>query len=200
MYRLYHFPKSANSYKIRLLLNQLGIPFEPIKVDILQGEGKQPEFLSKNPKGKIPVLEIQPGIFLSESGSILLYLAEGTNFLPSDPLEKAKVTEWLFFEQYSLGANLSRPRYYISVLKQPEKVAHMIDYWQILGYQALDVMENHLQNRSFFVGDRYTIADIALFAYTHVAEEGKFDLSKYPRIQTWIAKVQSQPKHITIQD
>jgi glutathione S-transferase len=200
MYRLHDFQQSGNSYKIRLLLTQLEIPFEAIPVNIIQGETKKSEFITKNPKGKVPVLEIQPGIFLAESGSILLYLAEGTKFLPSDSLEKAQVTEWLFFEQYSLSANLSRPRYFISILKQPEKVSHLIKHWQMLGYQALDVMENHLQNRSFFVGDRYTIADISLFAYTHVAEEGKFDLNKYPGIKAWIARVQSQPKHITIKD
>ena len=199
-YQLYDFPLSANCYKVRLLLTQLEIPFERINVNLLQGETRLPEFLQKNPIGKVPVLEIEPKVFLSESGAILTYLAEGTEYFPSDRLTRTRVLQWLFFEQYSLSANLSRPRFYISVAKEPSKVAHLIDYWQNLGYQALDTMEQHLANHSFFVNDCYSIADIALYAYTHVASEGGYDMSKYSAIQSWCERVKAQPNYLAIAD
>lgn len=198
MYRLYNFPPSGNCYKVRLLLTQLGIPFECINVSVVNQETRLPEFLQKNPNGKVPVLEIAPDRLLTESNSILLYLAEGTEFLPSDRLECAQVTQWLFFEQYSLGANLSRPRFWISVAKQAEKFARMIAYHQQLGNAALAVLEQHLEPRSFLVGERYSIADIAVFAYTHVAAEGGYDLSAFPAIQAWVQRVQAQPNYIPI--
>lgn len=197
-YQLYDAPPSGNCYKVRLLLTQLGIPFERINVNILQQETRLPEFLEKNPTGKVPVLQIEPDVFLSESGAILTYLALGTEYLPSDRLTQTRVLQWLFFEQYSLSPNLSRPRFHISVAKQPEKVAHLIDYWQNLGYQALDTMEQHLTNRSFFVNDCYSIADIALYAYTHVANEGGYDMSKYSAISSWCERVKAQRNYIAI--
>ncbi len=199
-YQLYDFPLSANCYKVRLLLTQLEIPFERINVNLLQQETRLPEFLEKNPVGKVPVLEIAPEVFLSESGAILTYLAEGTPYFPSDRLTQTRVLQWLFFEQYSLSANLSRPRFYISVLKQPDKVTHLIDYWRELGYQALDTMEEHLTNHSFFVNDCYTIADIALYAYTHIASEGGYNMSKYSAIQSWCERVKVQPNYLAIAD
>jgi glutathione S-transferase len=199
-YQLYDFPLSANCYKVRLLLTQLEIPFERINVNLLQAETRLPEFLEKNPTGKVPVLEILPEVFLSESGAILTYLAEGTEYFPGDRLTQTRVLQWLFFEQYSLSANLSRPRFYISVLKQPDKVTHLIDYWRELGYQALDTMEEHLTNHSFFVNDCYTIADIALYAYTHVASEGGYNMSKYSAIQSWCERVKAQPNYLAIAD
>jgi glutathione S-transferase len=200
-YQLYDFPISGNCYKVRLLLSQLGIGCDRININLLQGETRLPEFLQKNPTGKVPVLEVEPSIFLSESGAILNYLAEGTEYLPNDSLiSRTRVLEWLFFEQFSLGVNLSRPRFFISVAKQPEKVAHLIDYWRNSGYQALDVMESHLSKHAFFANDTYTIADIALYAYTHVAEEGGYEMGKYPFIKQWCERVRAQPNYIGIND
>ncbi len=198
MYRLYNFPPSGNCYKLRLLLTQLQIPFELISVNLLNQETRLPEFLQKNPSGKVPVLEIEPHIFLTESNSILLYLSEETDFFPVDRLEKNQVFKWLFFEQFSLGANLSRPRFWISILKQPEKFTPLIAYHQGLGKAGLEVMEKHLTDHSFFVGERYTIADIALYSYSHMADQGGYDMSQFPKIHEWCDRVQSQPNHIRI--
>jgi glutathione S-transferase len=205
-YQLYDVPASGNCYKVRLLLTQLGIPFERINVNIVQGENRLPEFLQKNPTGKVPVLETEPGVYLSESGAILSYLAEGTEYFPGvdmslkeTRLKRTRVLQWLFFEQYSLSPNLSRPRFFISIVKQPDKFPHLIEHWRSLGYQALDTMEQHLSKHPFFVNDSYSIADIALYAYTHVAEEGGFDMNKYDAISVWCKRVQSQPKYISIE-
>ncbi len=200
MYRLYNFPPSGNCYKLRLLLTQLQIPFELISVNLLNQETHLPEFLQKNPNGKVPVLEIEPDIFLIESNSILLYLSEETDFFPVDRLERNQVLKWLFFEQFSLGANLSRPRFWITVAKQAEQFASLIAYHQRLGKVGLDVMEEHLATHSFFVGERYTIADIALYSYSHMADEGGFDMSQFHNIRAWCDRVQYQPKHIKITD
>lgn len=204
MYRLYDFPRSGNCYKVRLLLNQLEIPFERIEVNLLDQQTHSSAFLEKNPNGKLPLLEIETDVFLSESNAILLYLAEGTPLLPSaeaaspEPqrLERFQVMQWLFFEQFSLCPNIGRPRFFISVLKKRDQVPQLIDYWQSQGNQALSVMEKHLEAHPFFVGDRYTLADLALFAYTHLADEGEFNLSQFPAIQAWMARVQEQPGYI----
>ncbi|BAY33752.1 glutathione S-transferase domain-containing protein [Tolypothrix tenuis PCC 7101] len=196
--RLYDFLPSGNGYKIRLLLTQIGMPFERIELNITKGETRTPEFLSKNPNGKIPLLEIEPGKYLAESNAILLYLSEGTEFLPYDRFLRAQVLQWLFFEQNSHEPFIATSRFLISILGKPEKHQETMKSRLDKGYAALKVMENHLSDRSFFVGDRYTIADIALFAYTHVADEGGFDLTQFPAIQAWIERVKSQPGYITI--
>jgi len=196
--RLYDFLPSGNGYKIRLLLTQIGMPFERIEMNILNGETRTPEFLSKNPVGKIPLLEINSVKYLSESNAILVYLSEGTEFLPYNPYLRAKVLQWLFFEQYSHEPFIARSRYWISILGKPEEYHQLIEQQREPGYAALMVMDNHLQNHLFFVDERYTIADISLFAYTHVAHEGGFDLNKFPAIQKWIKRVQNQPSHISI--
>jgi glutathione S-transferase len=198
MYRLYDFLPSGNGYKVRLLLTQLDIPFELIELDILKGETRTPEFLEKNPNGRIPILEIESGVFLSESNAILIYLSESTSFLPIDRLERARVLEWLFFEQYSHEPNIATARFLISVLKKADEYQEVIKKKQDLGYAALGVVEKRLADHDFLVSDRYTIADIALFAYTHVADEGGFSLENFPAIRAWIDRVQSQPKHIEI--
>ncbi|BAY88658.1 MULTISPECIES: glutathione S-transferase family protein [unclassified Tolypothrix] len=196
--RLYDFLPSGNGYKIRLLLTQIGMPFERIELNITKGETRTPEFLSKNPNGKIPLLEIEPGKYLAESNAILLYLSEGTEFLPYDRFLHAQVLQWLFFEQNSHEPFIATSRFLISILGKPEAHQETMKSMLEKGYAALKVMENHLSDRSFFVGDRYTIADIALFAYTHVADEGGFDLTQFPAIQAWIELVKSQPGYITI--
>jgi glutathione S-transferase len=200
MYRLYSFGPSGNSYKVRLLMTQLGIPFELVPLDVLQQETRGADFLQKNPHGKVPLLALDADRVLSESGAILLYLAEGTDFLPSDPYLRAQVHQWMFFGQFSLDPNLARPRYYISVLKQPEQGQPLFASWYSLGNQALSVMEQHLNQGDFFVDNRYTIADIALYAYTHVAHEGGYDLTAYPQIQKWSDRVARQPNYLKITD
>ncbi len=198
MLKLYQFFSSGNCYKIRLLLTQLEIPFESVELNILKGETRTPEFLSKNPNGRIPVLETQSGQFIAESNAILFYLSEGTNFLPKDNFEKAKVLQWLFFEQYSHEPFIATSRFWISILGKAEEYRDALNQKREPGYAALGVMEKHLTNHTFFVGERYTIADIGLFAYTHVADEGGFDLTKFPAINGWIERVKSQPRHISI--
>ena len=196
--KLYDFLPSGNSYKIRLLLTQMGMPFERIDTNILQGETRTPEFLSKNPNGKIPVLEVNTGKYLAESNAILVYLSEGTEFLPYDRFLRAQVLQWLFFEQFSHEPFIATSRFWISILGKAEEYRAAIEQKREPGYAALKIMENHLMTHKFFVSERYTIADIALFAYTHVADEGGFDLTKFPAIQAWIERVKSQPRYIKI--
>lgn len=200
MLRLYDFLPSGNGYKVRLLLTQLGISFERIELNILKGESRTPEFLSKNPNGRIPVLEIEPGKFLAESNAILCYLSEGTSFFSNDAWERAQILQWLFFEQYSHEPYIATSRFWISILGKADEYRDALNQKRELAYAALTVMEKHLSKHQFLVGERYTIADIGLFAYTHVADEGGFDLTKFPAIQAWIERITSQPNHITIQD
>ncbi|MBA2343541.1 MAG: glutathione S-transferase family protein [Rubrobacter sp.] len=199
--RLHDYLPSGNGYKVRLLLSQLGISFERIEYDIQRGETRTPEFLGKiNANGRIPVLETDDGEFLPESNAIIFYLAEGTPFFPEDRLERTRVLQWMFFEQYSHEPNIAVARAMLHVfdLEMTEKRQAVLEQKQKLGYDALGVMENHLEDREYFVGGRYTIADIALYAYTHVADEGGFDLSDYPAVRAWIARVASQPDYVPI--
>ena len=196
--RLYDFLPSGNGYKIRLLLTQLGMPFERVEVNILKGETRTPEFLSKNPNGKIPALEFEPGKYLAESNAILVYLSECTEFLPYDRLSRAQVLQWLFFEQSSHEPFIATSRFWISILGKADEYREAIEQKRKPGYAALSLMENYLTSHIFFVGERYTIADIALFAYTHVADEGGFDLTQFPAIQAWIKRVKAQPGYISI--
>ncbi len=195
---LYDFLPSGNGYKIRLLLTQLGIPFERVEVNITNGETRSPEFLTKNPNGKIPVLEVEPGKYLSESNAIMVYLSEGTEFLPYDRFLRGQVLQWLFFEQYSHEPFIATPRYWISILGKAEEYKDALEQKYEGGYAALGLMESHLRSHTFFVGERYTIADICLFAYTHVANEGGFDLSRFPHIKAWIERVKAESRYISI--
>jgi len=197
MLRLYDYLPSGNGYKVRLLLTQLAIPFERIDLDILKGETRTAEFLQKNPNGRIPVLQLDSGGFLAESDAILYYLAEGTPFVPSDRLDRARVLQWMFFEQYNHEPNIATVRFWMHSEMTDERRA-MLAGKRKNGYAALDVMERHLAGRRFFVGESYSIADIALYAYTHVADEGGFDLGTYPVIREWLERVRAQPKHIPI--
>ncbi len=198
MLRLYNFLPSGNCYKIRLLLTQLGIPFESIEVDIIKGESRTPEFLAKNSNGRVPVLETESGQFLAESNAIIFYLSEGTQFLPQDRFLRAQVLQWLYFEQYSHEPFIATSRFWITYLGKAEEYLEALEQKRAPGYAALAVMEKHLQQHTFFVGEQYSIADIGLFAYTHVAHEGNFDLSTFPAIQSWIKRVEVQPLHISI--
>jgi len=198
MLRLHDYLDSGNGYKVRLLLTQLGIPFTLIEIDILKGESRTPEFLRKNPNGRIPVLELENGRFLAESNAILFYLAEGFPFLPTDRYERAQVLQWMFFEQYSHEPNIATSRFWRKHLGITDERRAALEQKRTLGYAALDVMEKHLADRSFFVGNSYTVADIALYAYTHVAHEGGFELSTYPHIRAWLERVRTQPRYMPI--
>lgn len=198
MYRLFDFLPSGNGYKIRLLLNQLRVPYHRVEVDILAGESRTPEFLQKNPNGRIPILEISPQQFLAESNAILFYLSQGTDFFPNNTQEQSKVMQWLFFEQYSHEPYIATSRYWISIIGKIDDYRTQLKQKQPLGYRALEVLENHLKSHDFLVGNRYSIADIGLYAYTHVAPEGGFDLDQFVAIQAWLGRVREQANHILI--
>jgi glutathione S-transferase len=198
MVRLYDFLASGNGYKVRLLLTQLDIPFERVEVDILSGGTRTPEYLAKNANGRIPLLEVGSDERLAESNAILFYLAEGTAFLPKARWQRAKVLEWLFFEQYSHEPNIATARFWLKYNLLNEERRAAFEQKRKLGYAALDVMEAHLARHAFFVAGTYTIADIALYAYTHVAHEGGFQLAPYRAVRAWIERVRAQPRHIPI--
>lgn len=200
MLTLHDFLPSGNGYKCRLLLSFLGIPFKLEEYDILSGASRTPAFLEKrNANGRIPVLELEDGTHLSESGAILAYLAEGTPYLPETRIEKARVFQWLFFEQYSLEPNIAVRRFWLTEQSEltslqeaqlPDKLAQ--------GYAALDVLERGLATGDWLVGDQPTIADIALYGYTHVSDEGGYTLERHPRIQGWLARIAGLPGYAPI--
>ncbi|TWT01238.1 glutathione S-transferase family protein [Reyranella sp. CPCC 100927] len=189
---------SGNCYKVRLALAQLGRSFTRIEYDTDHGATRTPGFLSKNPNGRVPVLELDDDTHLAESGAILWYLADGTDLLPNDRLERAQVLQWMFFEQYSHEPYIAVVRHWLKHhLLDAARTAQLAER-QAKGHAALAVMETHLAIRPFFVASRYSIADIALYAYTHVAHEGGFDLSPYPHIIAWLERVRMQPRHVAI--
>jgi glutathione S-transferase len=196
--RLYDFLPSGNGYKVRLLLRQLGIPYELVETDITKGETRTAEFLAKNPNGRIPLIELDDGRLLAESGAILVYFADGTPFFPDDRWQRAQVLQWMFFEQYSHEPYIAVARAWLHVFGMDEERKRQLPQKQQLGYDALAVMERHLTVRTFFVGERYSIADIALYAYTHVADEGGFDLAGFPAVRAWLGRVRAQPGHVPI--
>ncbi|MES1172381.1 MAG: glutathione S-transferase family protein [Bacteroidota bacterium] len=199
MIRLHDNLTSGNGFKIRLLLSQLGISYQRVEYDIDKAETRTPAFLAMNPNGRVPLLELEGGQFLAESDAILWYLADGTPFLPQAPLERAEVLQWMFFEQYSHEPNIATVRFWIT--HRVEMTADrqtMLPLKMKQGHAALAVMEQHLAARPFFVGGRYSIADVALYAYTHVAGEGGFDLGSYPSVRAWLARVAAQPGYVPI--
>jgi glutathione S-transferase len=198
MIRLYDFLPSGNGYKIRLLLHQLAIPYELVEMDIISGETRTPEFLAKNPNGRIPLIEIEDGRFLAESGAILFYFAEGTRFLPADRWERAQVLQWMFFEQYSHEPYVAVARAWLHLFGLDEERQRQLPQKQKLGYDALGVMERHLREREVFVGRGPSIADIALYAYTHVADEGGFELARFPAVLRWLERIRSLPGYVPI--
>ncbi len=199
MYTLYSMQRSGNSYKARLLLAQLRIPYRLVELDILRGETRTPEFLAMNPNGRVPVLEAAPGRYLAESNAILWYVGNGTPLAPDDDIQRAEALQWMFFEQHSLEPNLGAARFWLTMVKGGRELqSHALEDWMERGYQALGVMEQHLGKHEFFVAGRYTIADIALYAYTHVAHESDFDLTGFPALRAWIKRVAAQPGHVSI--
>lgn len=195
---LYDFLDSGNGYKVRLLLAQLGTPYRYVELDIVRGETRTVDFLRKNPNGRIPVLELDDGTCLAESDAILWYLAENTRFIPEGRVPRAQVLQWMFFEQYSHEPYVATPRFIVKHLPADHprraELPHRLEH----GRTALSVMEQHLARHQFFVCDQYSIADIALYAYTHVAEEGGHSLQSYPKVQAWLARVAAQSAHVGI--
>lgn len=198
MYKVYGDIFSGNCYKVKLLMALLDIAHEWIHVDILAGESRGPEFRAMNPVGKIPTLELPGGEFMSESNAILNYLATDTEYLPADPLSRARVLQWQFFEQYSHEPGVAVARFIQKYLGLPDERRAAYEAAQAKGARALSIMEQHLSKRPYFVDDRYTIADITLYAYTHVADEGGFDMPSYPAIGAWLERVASHPQHVTM--
>jgi len=187
---------SGNCFKVKLLLKQLRLQYEWIHVDVLDKETRTADFLAMNPNGRIPLLETETGAFLPESNAILHYLAEGSAMLPGNRLEHAQVLQWMFFEQYSHEPYIATARYIVRYLRRPAEQEHRLQDKMAPGYAALAVMEKHLASRQFFVGERYSIADISLYAYTHVAAEGGFDLAPYPAVRAWLERVGDQPGYV----
>ena len=198
MVTLYDYMSSGNGYKVRLLLKQLAIPFRRVELDIMAGATRTPEFLAKNPNGRIPALQTEAGEILAESNAILFYLADGTRLLPTEPLARARVLQWMFFEQYSHEPYIATSRFMLMHGAPSAETRARLAEKRPGGLAALGVMEGHLKDQAYFVGARYTIADIALYAYTHVAEEGEFDLAPYPAIGAWLARVRAERDHIPI--
>lgn len=196
MLKLYDSRLSGNAYKVRLLLNSLGIPFQRITLNLGAGEARTPEMIARNPFARIPILELEDGRTLFESNAILIYLAEGTGFLPGDPWLRAKVMQWLMFEQYDLVRPLARVRFLISIARQKDKHEAHIAELQEMGRKALGHLDRHLASSNYLVGDVYSIADIAVYAYTHLAEEGEYDLDSHPAVRRWLERIEKQPGYI----
>ena len=199
MMTLYDFTGSGNGYKVGLVLAHLGLPFKRIERDILKGETRTPEFLAKNPNGRIPTLQLEDGSHLFESNAIIWYLAEGTRLAPKDRRARAETLQWMFFEQYSHEPFIATVRFWKHFLPRLTPLQEMeLPGRMEKGYAALGVMEQRLAHHPYFVADQYGLADIALYAYTHVAGEGGFNLDNYPHVNAWMARVASQPGHVTI--
>lgn len=199
MYTLYSMQRSGNSYKVRLALAQLGIAHRQVEIDILKGESRTPDFLAMNPNGRVPLLEVAPGRYLAESNAILWYIAAGSPLAPDDKIERAEALQWMFFEQHSLEPNLGAAYFWLSLIKGGRELQqHAIEDWMEQGHRALGVMDKHLAANAWFAAGRYTVADIALYAYTHVAHECDFDLTRYPAVRDWLARVGTQPRHVAM--
>jgi glutathione S-transferase len=195
---LYDYLDSGNGYKVRLVFALTGRPYKWVELDILQGGTRTPQFLAKNLNGRIPTLQLDDGTHLAESNAIMWYLADNTELVPAAAVQRAQVLQWMFFEQYSHEPYVATPRFILKHL--PEDSPRRAELPQRLerGRAALAVMEQHLQGKRFFVGERYSIADIALYAYTHVADEATLDLTPYPNVVAWLGRVADRPRHIPI--
>jgi glutathione S-transferase len=192
MIRLYDYPASANCFKVRMLLAQLGVEYERVPVDIFAGESQAPDYLARNPSGRTPVLETTDGASIPESGAILLYLAEGTPFLPDDRVERAHVHAWMFFEQNLLEPNVGTARFWRLTGRDAERPEAFARHVQA-GAGALAALDRGLTGKEFLVGGRYTVADCALYAYTRVAGDAGYDLAAYPAVGAWLERVAATP-------
>jgi glutathione S-transferase len=199
MHTLYSMQRSGNSYKVRLALAQLGIPYRLVEVDILKGESRTPEFLAKNPNGQVPLLEVASGQYLAESNAILWHLVSNSPLRPEDRIDRARALQWMFFEQHSIEPNLGAAYFWLALVKGGRDLQqHALEDWMEEGNRALGVMENHLKRHRYFAADRYTVADIALYAYTHLAHECDFDLTSFPYIRAWLDRVADEPGHVAM--
>jgi glutathione S-transferase len=194
MYKLYSMQRSGNSYKVRLALAFLDAPYRAIEVDILRGESRTPEFLAKNPSGQVPLLEVADGRYLAESNAILWYVAIGTSLAPDSRMDRAETLQWMFFEQHALEPNLGAAYFWLCLVRGGRDLqTHALEDWMERGYAALQVMEDHLKSNDFFAAGQLTIADIALYGYTHVAEQCDFDLDSFPAVRRWLRRVEQSP-------
>ncbi len=195
---LYNSAVSGNCYKVRLLLAQLGIEYETVELSVVDRSNRAEVLGALNPGLRVPTLVLDDGRPLAESNAILWYFGDGTQYVPTDVYERAQVLQWQFFEQYSHEPNIAVARFWIAYSGTPERFEERLPARMQGGYAALDAMEDHLASRGFLVGERYSLADISLYAYTHVAHEGGFDLASYPALRAWIERVAAQPGHVPI--
>ena len=195
---LYNSPVSGNCYKVRLLLGHLGLEYETVDVSVVDRSNRAALLGDLNPGLRVPTLLLDDGRPLAESNAILWYFGDGTAFVPEDPYERAQVLQWLFFEQYSHEPYIAVARFLLGYSGEPARFERQRERLLTAGYAALDAMERHLAAREFLAADRYSIADISLYAYTHVAHEGDFDLEPYPSVRGWLERVAVQPGHVAI--
>jgi glutathione S-transferase len=195
---LYDSAVSGNCYKVRLLFAHLGLEVERRELDVIDRSNRPAVLGGLNPALRVPTLVLDDGSSLGESGAILWYFGEGTRFVPEDRFERAQMLQWMFFEQYDHEPAIAVARFMLHVAEDPSVYADRLPEKHAAGYRALDTMERHLEGRDWLVGDGYTLADIALYAYTHVADEGGFELERYPAIRRWLARVAAQPGHVPI--
>ena len=197
--KLYNNQSSGNCWKVRQILALLDIPYERVELDVIDRSNRAEVLGGKNPALRVPTLELDDGEYLAESNAIIWYLADGTKYVPADPLERARVLQWMFFEQYEVEPNLAVARFWISILGQrDEHAAELEGKWRS-GNRALDAIEGQLAANEWLVGDAFSIADISVYAYTHVAEEGGFDLAPYPGTRAWIERVAGRPGYIPME-
>jgi len=199
MYTLYSMQRSGNCYKVRLAFAKLGIPYRLVEVDILKGETRTPEFLAKNPSGHVPLLEVAPRRYLAESNAILWYVAGGTSLAPESRVERAEALQWMFFEQHALEPNIGAAYFWLSLVKGGRDLqTHALEDWMERGYAALQVMENHLKIHDYFATGQLTVADIALYGYTHVADRCDYDLAPFPAIRAWLRRIEQTCGFVTM--
>ncbi len=200
MYKLYSMQRSGNSYKVRLALALLNAPYKAIEIDILRGESRTPDFLARNPSGQVPLLEIGEGRYLAESNAILWYVAGGTPLAPESRMDRAEALQWMFFEQHALEPNIGAAYFWLSLVRGGRELhAYSLEDWMERGYAALQVMENHLRTRDFFAAGQLTVADIALFGYTHVAHLCDYDLTSFPAVRAWLSRVEAAPGFVNME-
>ena len=200
MLKLYSMQLSANSYKVRLMLSMLGQPFVLEEVDLLSGANKTPDYQALNPAGQVPLLVLPDGRTLPESGAILHYLAEGTPLLPDERFARAEVLRWMFFEQHSHDPFIGQARFWLHLIKGGRELKqNLLEEWEDRGYEALRIMDAHLASRPFFAGDQPSLADIALYANTHVASEGGFDLGPFQAVRIWLQRLSREPGFVPIE-
>ena len=199
---LHQMQISGNCYKVRLVARQLGIPLELQDYGLHDRSTRKPEFLAKNPNGRVPLLELDDGRMLAESGAILWYLGEGTSLVPADRWGRAEALQWMFFEQYSHEPYIAVARFWLAFKPPAELEAkrHLVPEWHANGNAALGVMEKHLSRHDWFAGGRYSIADVALYGYTHCAGDGGFDLAAYPAVSAWLRRVAAEPGHVPLEE